>query len=200
MSNPSTPCPPSGGMELPMDRFLSQFAGYFLVAGVVFVGWMLNIRAGAEVAGLMVIVFLLSEIAKKDGFYTLLYKGMSTHQVQHVWRGAAAEGLKPSMRNMAFSSSNQDPFILLVGLRVTFPALGIDWFHTYGAIESDEYGEAVVRTWMGKGPCTFMYQSTIPGDQIRITHGDEMQDRGLVLTDYTHWPHWYQMWPFYLWG
>lgn len=183
-----------------MSQFLSQFGGYFLVAGVLFVSWMFSIRTGMELAGALTIIFLLSEIGKKNGFYTLLYKNMPMHQVQHAWRGAKDEGFHPAMRNMAFSSVDHQPFTLLVGIRATFPALGIDWFHTYGAIESDTHGIAVVRTWMGKGACTFLYQCSIPGNKIRITHGDEAQSENLAHVDYVHWPHWYQQWPFYLWG
>lgn len=179
-----------------MDRFLQQFSGYVLVAVVIVVCALTGVRNGLDLAGFMVIAFLLSEIVKKNGFYTRFYYAMPEHQAQHFWLGAKAEGRKPGMGIVVLSSESKTPFTALVGINIPLP-FGCSWFHTYGWVKSDEWGAIVIRTWLGKGPCTFLYQTSIPGDQIEISHAQELQGWDPM---YTHWPHWYQMWPFYLFG
>jgi hypothetical protein len=175
---------------------MRQFAGYFLVVPCI-ATFVFNPFIGAWIGSLIVIVFLLAEIAKKNNFYSTFYRAMPERSLTHHWQGASAEGKNPAMRNIRFRSKSGERFVLLVGFQVSAPILGIDWFHTYGAIESDHNGVVTVKTWMGKRPCEFRYMATIPGSDIVVTHGDEVQH---LEPRYTHWPHWYQMWPLYLWG
>lgn len=181
-----------------MERIWKQFGGYALLAILVFVGWCRGWRLGLELAGAGVIVFLLAEIAKKNGFYTGFFDGLPRNQVRYTWRGAAKEDTQPGMRNMRFRAAR--PFRLLVGIEVKLP-FKVRWFHTYGFVESrptaDGAHQVIVRTWLGKNPGQFLYLSTISAEEVKISHSKGAQ---VLDAHYTHWPHWYQQWPLYLWG
>lgn len=140
-------------------------------------------------------IWLLTEILKKNNYYTMLFKSTKERQLRHHWGGAEAEGFLPAMGNMVFRA--EEPFVILVGIWVELPLFGLEWFHAYGGIESDETNTVVIRTWLGKNPVDFVYQTSIPGNRITIDRDEAAQK---MIPDVVHKPHWYQRWPLYLWG
>lgn len=163
--------------------------GYLLIFSLVPTAFYSH-RLAMEVAGLYFILFLLWEIFKKNGFYTKYDNANLDHQITHVWKGAKAEGKKPAMRKIYLASNDGSDFTVLIGFR-----LGTK-FHCFGAMES-QHGQAVMNTWMGKGPCDFCFMSTIPAKKIFTSHDDGYQSEQEIQT---YWPHWYQQWPFYFFG
>lgn len=155
----------------------------------------LSYHYGIEAGLSAVALFLTSEIFVKNDHYSLLHDESPNRRFNHHWKGAASENTVPAMGNMVFEADQ--PFVLLIGFRVVIPALKVNWFHCYGSAKSDNDNRIVVRTWLGKGPCEFQYQTNIDASTISVTRDPAAQK----LTPHViNEPHWYQKGPFYIFG
>lgn len=141
-----------------------------------------------------VAIFLGTEFLKKfrfmEGFVAnsqqmtfLLYKGTKAEQNK-----------KPGMRNIVLRGSK--PFCALVGFQLEIPLLKYSGFDYYGFVQSDEHGVAVISTYMGKGPCLFLFlvNMDLSYNTIEATSHDLDQN---LKPNVTYPPHWYQRIGFY---
>lgn len=133
--------------------------------------------------------FLGSELLKKFNFMRH-FTERSPMMVCWYYSG----NRKPGMYNIVLRA--EKPFKVLVGFILEIPILAYKGYDYYGFVESDLGGNAVIRTYLGKGECDFRFLIGHNGNTILPTVSSTEADQELVPNgDYP--PHWFQRIGFY---
>ncbi len=132
------------------------------------------------IIGWGIAIFLGKEMRKKFRFH-YLFCMINVRQVAfHRYMGSE----KREMRNIVLRASG--PFSALIGFQ--FGKDGIDF---YGFCKSDQNGIMVISTYLGKGPCQFIFLCDVDTHIYNMRTSSTEEDQKLT-PQATFPPHWWQ--------
>ena len=135
---------------------------------------------------LMVISWFLAKEMKRK--FHFLGKWSSSSPNMHEWQydGCLSLWHQPGMRTVVLKADQ--PFGVLLGVKLNFPLIGLVGFDPYGYIDSTPEGVVVISTYLGKGKATFQFITT-QDVKMSISSSDSDQS-ATIMASYP--PHWFQ--------
>lgn len=152
---------------------------------------MLGFFMGLSAVSLALAFFLGHEMLKKFRFMQGFLEH-SNQMVTWVYPGGAKSVAAPGMYNVVLRG--QKPFCALVGF--TLKIGGYQGFDYYGCVQSDDYGVAVVSTYLGRGSVEFRFFVNSNLDSNLVVASSTAGDQRL-MPHVAYPPHWYQRLGFY---
>jgi hypothetical protein len=134
--------------------------------------------------GIILLLTILSGFSVKELFKKFsFWQEYAQAQGQIIWEHT---GEYYGMRKIVLSADQ--PFGVLMGVKIFFPISSYDGWDAYGYLESNEDNEIVIETFLGKRAGELMFLPTgVSLDEVIISVGDEVQDKEATKTFKPHW-------------
>ena len=166
------------------------------------------------IIGLSATIFLGKEILKK--FFMRNDSYVERIQRLVIWNYLGGKDVKPRMRKIVLKNRTNEPFITLIGFRLTIEGPLWRWlkplagelgkeagnrfsgFDYYARVKSGDDGVAVFETWLGRNACEFIFEVTTQQQEsatLEVTVSVDDSDPHVALIKCQ--PHWWQRLGFY---
>lgn len=173
-----------------LDRLINPYFEALCLAVAIAIFMLAGWQMGVIFVLAVCLAGAMLKMGRTDRGVTTLWEAMPAHQKEYFFPGAGHwEDMRPGMHNLILQSRSGQPFTALIGVKVDLPWFGIK-FHTFGRVNSSPEGVAVTRTWLGRGPVTFMYLCSVPGADISVNYPRKGQ---YFKPDVTNYPHLFQL-------
>lgn len=139
--------------------------------------------------------FFGTELLKKFNFMRQFIEN-TDHLVTYKWPGCFDIDIdrSPGMGNIVIRANQ--PFVALVGFRLSIPLIGYTGFDHFGFVASDQCGMAIFSTYLGRSPVDFQFLLSVDVSESEAKPRSSRDDQRLIPTA-TFPPHWYQRIGFY---